>query len=96
MTAVTVPAPSGGLESSTNYFITAAPSGGTILGLNVVIDITEEIVGSVGFGFQLNCFSKSGSTTVWQQYVLAILDDANVHWTVENWQNGPCRRNRTA
>jgi hypothetical protein len=86
MQPVQVPAPPGGLESGTNYFITAAQSGGTILGLNVVIDITEVIVGNVGFGFQLNCFSKSGSRTVWQQFVLAILDDANVSWTVENWQ----------
>lgn len=89
MPQVLVPAPQGGLQSSTNYFITAGESGETIVGLNVAIDVTAEIVGSVGFGFQLNCFSKSGSTTVWQQYVLAILDDANVHWTVENWQNGP-------
>jgi hypothetical protein len=75
-----VPAPSYGLDSSSNYVLNnvVGPSCNAIRGLYVRIDIDEDIVCSgnsgatQGFGFQLNANSIGSPVTGWQQYVFSL------------------------
>ena len=65
-----VPAPSGGLGSNSNYHLHAGCN--PVTGLSVTIDITKDIVSDIGFGFQLNGYSRQGANCVWQQYFFAL------------------------
>ncbi|HEY6341312.1 MAG TPA: hypothetical protein VIY49_07460 [Bryobacteraceae bacterium] len=75
-----VPAPSDGLNGSSNYFFTTSGCQ-NLLDLSVTISVTEDIVyGSTtsgtptpGFSFQWNCYSPQGKTSAFQQYVIALV-----------------------
>ena len=56
-----VPVPSRGLRSNSNYILFSECN--PIRNLSVTIDITQEIVGSIGFSFQLNAYSPLGPPT---------------------------------
>ncbi len=36
--------------------------------VSLTVDITQDLVGSTGWGFQLNCYSPKNENTGWQQY----------------------------
>jgi len=79
-----MPTPPNGLASNSNYFLY---SDTPILSFLVNIDVTEDIISDVGFGFQLNCWSPVGPTCQWQQYVLAMSDSIQLEWMVQNWND---------
>jgi hypothetical protein len=83
-----VPAPNAGLGSNSNYIVLNADSQ-PILDLSISICISEDIVGSVGFGFQLNGYSPQNETCGWQQYGIAVLNDAEITGFVDNWPWNP-------
>ncbi len=78
------PLPPNGLASQSNYFLYA---GTPLLDLTVQIDVTEDIVGDLGFGFQVNCWSPVGPLCQWQQYVLAVVDTNQLAWVIQNWNH---------
>jgi hypothetical protein len=53
-----VAAPSAGLGSNSNYFFDSNCQ--NLTGLSVTINVTQDITGSDGFGFQINAYSASG------------------------------------
>jgi len=61
-----------------------------LLNLAVTIHVTEDIVcqsasgSTVGFGFQLNCYSPPSETSAWQQYVVALFG-SEVIAAIDNW-----------
>jgi hypothetical protein len=77
--------PGAGLGSNSNYFLSNCDS---ILGLSVAINVTQDIVGSDGFGFQVNAYSASGDLDGAQQYVFTVDPQGNLWAAVDNWQNG--------
>jgi hypothetical protein len=58
--------PNGGLGSGSNYII--ASDGNSLQNLKVTIDVTEDLVSTIGFSFQLNGYSPAGAISAWQQY----------------------------
>ncbi|HEV2360679.1 MAG TPA: hypothetical protein VGS21_03145, partial [Acidimicrobiales bacterium] len=76
------PRPPNGLASNSNYFL-CSPT--PIVDLVVDIYVGEEIVSDVGFGFQVNCWSAIGPLCQWQQYVIAMLDNDRLSWSIQNW-----------
>jgi hypothetical protein len=73
--------PTGGLGSQNNYFLCNCSN---ILGLTATIDVTEDIKGSDGFSFQLNCYSPSGVDGI-QQYVITMDPQGTLYAAVDNW-----------
>lgn len=65
-----VPAPSGGLKSSSNYVLYSGCN--AVTDLSVTIQVTESMVADCGFSFQLNGNSPRGANCSWQQYVIAF------------------------
>jgi hypothetical protein len=53
----------------------------------VHIDVTEDIVSDLGFGFQVNCWSQAGPLCQWQQYVLSMVDSNQLSWVIQNWNH---------
>jgi hypothetical protein len=78
------PIPASGLGSNSNYFMCNCDF---ILGLSVIINVTQDIVGTDGFGFQVNCYSASGDVDGAQQYVFSMDPSGNLWAWVNNWQN---------
>lgn len=78
------PIPASGLGSNSNYFLCNC---GFILGLSVTINVTQDIQGSDGFGFQVNCYSAAGDIDGAQQYIIAMTPAGNLFGWVNNWQN---------
>ena len=83
--------PGKGLGSNSNYFL-YSPNGvggcNHLIGLSVVIDVDEDIIGSDGFGFQLNAYSSQGSYDGAQQYVILRHPNASALVSViNNWQS---------
>jgi len=82
--------PSTGLGSNSNYRLFANCV--SLVGLTVTINVTEEVKlksssGDLkGFSFQLNCASSIGLKCVFQQYVIAVIDESLV-CAVNNWPN---------
>jgi hypothetical protein len=88
------PIPTRGLGSNSNCFLYSpdAKSGGcsNLLGLSVTINVDEDIVGTNGFGFQINAYSAKDAYDGAQQYV--VLVDPNfappqITCMVDNWQS---------
>jgi hypothetical protein len=79
-----VPPPTVGLGSNSNYFLYNCDS---ILGLSVTINVTQDIAGSEGCGFQVNAYSASGDLDGGQQYVLTMDPQGQLLAGVDNWQN---------
>jgi hypothetical protein len=82
--------PGGGLESSSNYFLYGGtnPDGSNIplRDIVVTIDVTEPLVGSPPFSFQLNAWSPQGDLDAWQQYGISLAPGSNqVNSFAENW-----------
>ena len=76
-----VAASKSGLGSNSNYFLCNCSN---ILDLTVTIDVTEDIKGSDGFSFQVNCYSPSGVDGI-QQYVITMDPQGNLYAAVDNW-----------
>jgi hypothetical protein len=64
--------PTGGLKGNSNYFLYAG--GAALKNVSVAIDVTTDIVGNIGFSFQLNAYSPAGASTEdgWQQYIIQL------------------------
>lgn len=77
--------PSAGLGSNSNYFLCNC---GTIRDLSVTINVTQDIVGSDGFGFQVNAYSAAADYDGAQQYVITMDPQGQLYAAVDNWQNG--------
>jgi hypothetical protein len=79
-----LPAPSAGLGSNSNYFLSNCSD---IIGLSVTIDVTQDISGSDGFGFQVNCYSGSQDFDGAQQYLIFLSPTGSPQLTamVDNW-----------
>jgi hypothetical protein len=65
-----VPAPRGGLEGRSNYFLACDCK--PVTGLSVAIKVTHDIVADFGFSFQLNANSPPGANSKWQQYCVGL------------------------
>lgn len=84
-------APPSPLGSNSNYFLYSPGAGGvcnSLTGLTVTIHVTQDIVGSDGFGFQVNAYSSAGENDGAQQYVITMAPGGQVYAAVDNWQNG--------
>ena len=78
-------APTSGLGSNSNYFLSNC---GHITGLAVTIDVTQDIKGTNGFGFQVNAYSSSQASDGAQQYcVFTIPGVPQLTAIVDNWYN---------
>lgn len=77
------PAPSAGLKSNSNYFLSNC---GNITGLSVLINIDGDMKSDIGFGFQLNAYSAThDNADAAQQYVI-LCDSSGTLWGwVDNW-----------
>ena len=80
-----VPPPSSGLGSNSNYFLN--DNGGQLIGVATSIGISNEIIASDGFGFQLNAFSPDSEACVIQQYVIVVDAGGQMSCIVNNWQS---------
>jgi hypothetical protein len=76
-----VAAPKSGLGSNSNYFLCNCSN---ITDLTVTIDVTEDIKGSDGFSFQVNCYSPGGIDGI-QQYVITMDPQGTLYAAVDNW-----------
>jgi hypothetical protein len=81
------PAPSPGLISNANYFL--SDNGNNLTSVMVTVKIDTDFVSSEnGFSFQLNCWSPRASTTVMQQYVIDLHPDSKQLLVgVDNWKD---------
>lgn len=88
--AQTVPPPSKGLGSNRNYVLSNDDCK-PLTDLKVTVDVTQDLVGSNGLGFQLNAYSLSLNPpppVIWQQYMLGISVEKSKPWihpSIENW-----------
>jgi hypothetical protein len=64
-TTWTAPTPPSGLGSNSNYIMSSNCN--SLTGVSVTIEVTEDIFGNNGFGFQLNAYSPKGKKSAWQQ-----------------------------
>lgn len=72
-------------ESGDNY--TFSNSCTPLQGVSVTIAITQNVVTTNGFGFQLNADGMLSSNVGWQQYVMAVDPSGNLYATVDNWDS---------
>ncbi len=81
-------APSAGLGSNSNYLLSNCDG---ITGLQVTINVTQDITGSDGFGFQVNAYSDASAYDGAQQYLIYLdpnSSPAQLYCMVDNWQSG--------
>jgi hypothetical protein len=79
------------LGSNSNYFLYSPASSrgcNSLINLTVTINVTVDIAGSDGFGFQVNAYSGSNDFDGAQQYVITMDPSGQVWAAVDNWQNG--------
>jgi hypothetical protein len=82
----TVPAPYGGLGSNYNYLLDSNCK--SLTGLSVTINVFADIVGSDGFGFQVNAYSAKSEYDAAQQYVIYLDPHSSppqLYCMVNNW-----------
>jgi hypothetical protein len=78
--------PAAGLGSNSNYLL--SDNCNSITNLTVTIDVTEDIVGSDGFGFQVNAYSGAGDYDGGQQYLIFLSPGSNqLSCMIDNWTN---------
>lgn len=77
------PPPAAGLGSNSNYFLYSACN--NLTGVSVSVTITQNMLSSNGFGFQLNANSPSGKTCTWQQYAITVDTSGNLSGVVDNY-----------
>jgi Ricin-type beta-trefoil lectin domain-like len=72
-------------NGNVNYILDG--NGDALTGVSVTVEFASDFSSSAnGYGFQLNCYSTEGPTTVWQQYVVyANPDDNQLSASVDNW-----------
>ena len=71
------------LGSNCNYIMST--DGAFITALSIMIEVTQEIASSNGYGLQLNCFAPHNEYSAWQQYVLQ--NDLTQFWgQADNWK----------
>ena len=57
------------------------------MGLSVIIDVTEDIVGSNGFSIQLNAYAATNEEAAYQQYIIYLEPNSNqLHLMVDNYK----------
>jgi hypothetical protein len=78
-----VPAPAAGLGSNSNYILY---NGASLTNVSATIDITDDILSSNGFGFQLNAYSPNpqGDSCAWQQYSFVVTSNS-LSAVINNW-----------
>lgn len=79
------PAPSAGLGSNSNYLMSNC---GNMTDVSVMVNVTQDIVGSDGFGFQLNAYSAKKEYDGGQQYLIYLdphSSPATMYCMVDNW-----------
>jgi hypothetical protein len=82
-----VAAPSAGLGSNSNYLMSNC---GNMTDVSVMVNVTQDIVGSDGFGFQLNAYSAKSKYDGGQQYLIYLdphSSPATLYCMVDNWTN---------
>ncbi len=80
-----VPPPSAGLGSNSNYLMSNCSK---VTGLSVTINVSQNIVGSDGFGFQVNAYSAKSEYDGGQQYLIYLdphSSPAQLNCMVDNW-----------
>jgi hypothetical protein len=85
-----VATPPAALGSNSNYYLYAGlnSSGGAnfIQGIAVIIDITQDIVGTPPMSFQLNAYSPKPDLDAWQQYGISMAPGSSeINSFAENW-----------
>jgi hypothetical protein len=81
-----VPAPSAGLGSNSNYFLNSDCN--PLTGLSVTINVAVDITGSDGFGFQVNAYSAKSDYDAAQQYLIYLdphSQPPQLYCMVDNW-----------
>ena len=84
-----VPAPGSGLGSNSNYLLSNC---GNLTDVSVMVNVTQGIVGSDGFGFQLNGYSAKTDYDAAQQYLIYLdphSSPAQLYCMVDNWTITP-------
>jgi hypothetical protein len=88
-TVAAAPAPGSGLGSNSNYFMSSCSK---ITDLSVTIDFEQGIVGTDGFGFQVNAYSAKSDIDGGQQYLIYLdphSSPATLYCMVDNWTEDP-------
>lgn len=85
-----VAAPSSGLGSNSNYYlyggVTSAGKNIPLLDIVVTIDITQDLVGTPPYNFQLNAWSPHNELDGWQQYGISMAPGSTeLNSFAENW-----------
>jgi len=83
------PAPSSGLGSNSNCLLSNC---GNLTEVSVLVNVTQDIVGSDGFGFQLNAYSAKKDYDAAQQYLIFLdphSSPAQLYCMVDNWTIDP-------
>jgi hypothetical protein len=89
-TVSAVPAPSAGLGSNSNYFLNSSCN--SMTEVSVMVNVTQDIVGSDGFGFQVNAYSAKKDYDGGQQYLIYLdphSSPAQLNCMVDNWTEDP-------
>ena len=84
-----VAAPGAGLGSNSNYFLSNC---GKMTEVSMMVNVTQDIVGSDGFGFQLNAYSAKKDYDGGQQYLIYLdphSSPAQLNCMVDNWTEDP-------
>jgi len=84
-TYAAVTPPSAGLGSNSNYLMSDCSN---LIDVSVVVNVTQDIVGSDGFGFQLNAYSSKSKYDGGQQYLIYLdphSSPATLYCMVDNW-----------
>jgi Ricin-type beta-trefoil lectin domain-like len=82
-------APGAGLGSNSNYLMSNC---GNMTEVSVMVNVTQDIVGSDGFGFQLNGYSAKSDFDAAQQYLIYLdphSSPAQLNCMVDNWTITP-------
>jgi hypothetical protein len=93
LTVLAVPAPTSGLLGNSNYYLYGGVKSGRkfipLMGLVVTIEITDDLVGTPPFSFQLNAWSPKAEFDAWQQYGVSMIPNTS-QWDsfAENWPTG--------
>jgi hypothetical protein len=77
-----VPAPTSGLGGRSNYILYSNCN--PLIGVTVTINLTQDLVCTNGFSFQLNALSPVNETTSAQQYAL-VFSGNEISAVVNNW-----------
>jgi len=81
-----IPAPASGLGSFSNYLLESGCN--SLTDVSITIAVTEDIVGSDGFGFQLNAYSGSKDYDGAQQYLVYMAPNSSqLTCMVDNWHS---------